>query len=216
MAQRPDSAEMIFEKVIKIDTLFYEAYYHLAQLNEAKNPVKALKIYNRLIELRGPEWNALVKIGELNERMGNVGNTIKTVEELLKLNPSNLRLQKLLIESYLKTKDNDKAITLADDALSMFPDDLTLIEYKGNAMANENRWEDAAIEYQKLIHSKELPFKAKKNIVGGFVTEAVRDSSIIPIAKNLLLEINAVRLCKFLFLPLQVSRIKQLTVQLNE
>ncbi len=190
MAQRLDSAEMIFEKVIKIDTLFYEAYYHLAQLNEVKNPVKALKVYNRLIELRGPEWNALVKIGELNERMGNVGNTIKTVEELLKLNPSNLRLQKLLIESYLKTKDNDKAIALADDALSMFPDDLTLIEYKGNALANENKWEAAATEYQKLIHSKELPFEAKKNIVGGFVTEAVRDSNIIPIAKNLLLEME--------------------------
>ena len=190
IAQRPDSAEMAFEKVIKIDTLFYEAYYHLAQLNEAQKPLKALEVYNRLIELRGPEWNALVKIGELNERMGNVDNTIKTVEELLQLNPSNLRLQKLLIESYLKTQDNAKAIALADDALSMFPDDLTLIEYKGNAKANQNKWEEAATEYHKLIHSKELSFEVKKRIVGGFVAEAARDSTIIPIAKSLLLEVE--------------------------
>ncbi len=190
IAQRPDSAAMAFEKVIKIDTLFYQAYYHLAQLNEAQRPLKALEIYNRLIELRGPEWNALVKVGELNERMGNVENTISTVEELLKLNPSNLRLQKLLIESYLKTNDNDKAIALADDALSMFPDDISLIEYKGNAKANQDKWEEAATEYQKLIHSKELPFDVKKRIAGGFVAEAARDSSIIPIAKSLLIEIE--------------------------
>jgi len=190
IAQRPDSAEIAYQKVIEIDSLYYQAYYHIAQINEAKKPLKALEVYNRLLKLSGPEWNVLVKIAELNERLGNVENTVKTVEDLLDLNPSNLRLQKLLIESYLKTNENDKAIALTDDALSMFPDDLTLIEYKGNAKANENKWEEAAIEYLKLISSADLPFEAKKKIAGGFVTEASRDSSILPIAKNLLLEIE--------------------------
>jgi tetratricopeptide (TPR) repeat protein len=189
MAQRPDSAELAFEKVIAIDSLYYQAYYFIAQLNEAKKPLKALEVYNRLLELNGPEWNVLVKIAEINERLGNIDNTISSVEKLLQLNPSNLRLQKMLIESYLKTNKNDKAILLVDDALSMFPDDLTLIEYKGNAKANQNKWNEAAVEYKKLITS-DLPFEAKKKIVGGFVVEASIDSSIIPIARNLLLEIE--------------------------
>jgi tetratricopeptide (TPR) repeat protein len=190
IAQMPDSAEVVFEKIIKIDSLYYQAYYKIAQLNESKKPLKALEVYNRLLNIVGPEWNVLIKTAELNERMGNVDKTINTVEELLQLNPSNLRLQKLLIESYLKTEKNEKAIILADDALSMFPDDLTLIEYKGNAKANINKWEEAATEYQKLIHSKELPFEVKKRIAGGFVAEAAKDSNIIPIAKNILLEIE--------------------------
>ena len=189
MANQPDSAEIIFQKVVEIDSLNFPAYFQLAQLNEAKRPQKALMYYNRLIELSGPEWNVLVKIAELNERLGNIDNTITTVEKLLQLDPSNLRLQKLLIESYLKTKNNDKAILLANDALSMFPDDLTLIEYKGNANANQNKWEEAAVEYEKLIKS-DLPFEAKKRIAGGFVTEAAKDSSIIPIAKKLLFELE--------------------------
>jgi len=131
----------------------------------------------------------LIKIAELNERIGNIDNTISTVERLLQLDPSNLRLQKLLIESYIKTNNNEKAILLANDALNMFPDDLTLIEYKGNAKANQNKWEEAAVEYKKLIKS-DLPFEVKKRIAGGFVTETAKDSSIIPIAKNLLLEIE--------------------------
>jgi len=189
MAGQLDSAEAIFQKVVEIDSLNFQTYYQLAQINEAKKPLKALEYYNRLIELSGPEWSVLVKIAELNERIGNVENTISTVEKLLELDPSNLRLQKLLIESYLKTNKNDEAILLTDDALNMFPDDLTLIEYKGNAKANQNKWEEAATEYQKLIRS-DLPFEAKMRIAGGFVTEAAKDSSIIPIAKNLLLEIE--------------------------
>ena len=191
MANQLDSAENVYKKVVEIDSLNFQAYFQLAQINEAKKPIKALEYYNRLIELSGPEWNVLIKIAELNERIGNIDNTISTVERLLQLDPSNLRLQKLLIESYIKTNNNEKAILLANDALNMFPDDLTLIEYKGNAKANQNKWEEAAVEYKKLIKS-DLPFEVKKRIAGGFVTETAKDSSIIPIAKNLLLEMKKI------------------------
>jgi tetratricopeptide (TPR) repeat protein len=190
IVQRPDSAEIYFEKVIKLDSLYYQAYYSLAQINEIKNPLKSLEIYNELLRLTGPEWTVLVKIAELNERIGNVDSTINTVAELLKLNPSNLQLQKLLIESYMKTDRNKEALILVDDALAMFPDDLTLIEYKGNIKASQNKWDEAAVEYQKLIGSKELPFEVKKRIAGGFIAEASKDSTIVPIAKNILIEIE--------------------------
>lgn len=190
IAQQPDSSEKYFEKVIELDSLYFQAYYSLAQLNEANRPLKSLELYNRLLELTGPEWSVLVKIAELNERLGYVDRTINTVEELLKLNPSNLKLQKLLIESYIKTDKNDEALVLIDDALTMFPDDLGLIEYRGNVKVNQNKWSEASDEYQKLFHSPELPFEVKKRMAGGFVAEAARDSNIIPIAKNLLLEIE--------------------------
>jgi len=189
VAQQPDSAEIFFNKVIALDSLYYQSYYSLGQVYEAKKPLKALEVYEKLLKLTGPEWSVLVKIADLNERMGNVDNTIKTVEELVALNPSNLRLQKLLIESYLKTKKTDKALGMIDDALIMFPDDLSLIEYKGNAMVQEGRWEEAAAEYNKLIQSDKIPFESKKRIAAGFVTEAAKDSTVIPVAKNVLHEI---------------------------
>jgi len=190
IAQQPDSSEKYFEKVIALDSLYFQAYYSLAQLNEPNRPLKSLEVYNRLLKLTGPEWSVLVKIAELNERMGYVDRTIGTVEELLKLNPSNLKLQKLLIESYIKIDKNDEALDFIDDALTMFPDDISLIEYRGNVKANQNKWGEASVEYQKLIHSPELSFEVKKRIAGGFVAEAARDSNIISIAKNILLEME--------------------------
>ena len=191
ITQNVDSAEFYYKKVISLDSLYYQAYYSLAKINEPTKPLKALEIYNRLLDLTGPEWSVLLKIAELNERMGNVDKTVATVERLLKLDPSNIKLQKLLIESYLKTNQNEKAIALANDALTMFPNDLSLIEYKGNGLANLNRWEEAADEYKKILTSKELNFEVKKNIAGGFVAEASRDSSLIPIAKRLIKEIES-------------------------
>ncbi len=190
LAQQPDSAEGVFKKVISLDSTHYQSYFSLGQVYEAQKPLEALKIYETLLRLTGPEWSVLVKIADLNERMGNVDNTIETVEELVALNPSDLRLQKLLIESYLKTKKTDKALIMIDDALVMFPDDLSLIEYKGNAMVQEQRWEEASTEYQKIIQSDRIPFESKKRIAANFVAEAAKDSSIIPIAKNVLHEIE--------------------------
>ena len=190
IAQQPDSAEIYFNKAIALDSLHFQSYYSLGQVYEAKKPLKALEVYEKLLKITGPEWSVLVKIADLNERMGNVDNTIKTVEELVALNPSNLRLQKLLIESYLKTKNTDKALAMINDALIMFPDDLSLIEYKGNAMVQEGRWEEASVEYSKLVQSDKVPFESKKRIAAGFVTEAAKDSTVIPIAKNVLHEIE--------------------------
>jgi len=190
IAQQPDSAAIIFNKVIALDSLYYQAYYGLGQVYESQKPLKALEVYEKLLKLTGPEWSVLVKVADLNERMGNVDNTIKTVEELLALNPSNLRLKKLLIESYLKTKKTKEALALINDTLLMFPDDLSLIEYKGNAFVLEKRWKEAAEEYKKLIRSNKIPFDSKKRIAAGFVTEAAKDSAIIPIAKNVLYEIE--------------------------
>ena len=159
IAQQPDSSEKYFEKVIELDSLYFQAYYSLAQLNEANRPLKSLDLYNRLLELTGPEWSVLVKIAELNERLGYVDRTINTVEELLKLNPSNLKLQKLLIESYIKTDKNDEALVLIDDALTMFPDDLSLIEYRGNVKANQKKWSEAADVIESLVKK---PAKGEK------------------------------------------------------
>ena len=189
IAGQKDSAEVVFTKVIELDSLNFQAYYALGQIYESDKPLKALEIYEKLLLLTGPEWNVLLKIADLNERMGNVDKTINTVEELLKLNPSELQLQKLLIESYLKTNNTEKALVMVNDALTMFPEDLNLIEFKANALILEKKWSEGAAEYKKLIQSESIPFDTKVRIASGFVSEASKDSTVLPIAKDVLFEI---------------------------
>ncbi len=186
-----DSAETIFSKIVKLDSTNVNAYYNLAQLYEAKKPLEALDFYRKILKLTGPEWNVLLKIATINERLGKVEETVATVEELLELNPSNVQLQKLLIESYIKNKKYDEAISMSNNSLEIFPDDLNLIDLKGNALIQQKKWSEGADEYDKIISKPKTPFKTKMKIGAAFFSEALQDSNVIPYAENILLKIDA-------------------------
>lgn len=185
-----DSAATIYNKVIKLDSNNVTAYFNLAQISEATKPSLTLSYYKKIIDLIGPEWNVLVKIADINERMGNIEETIKTVEELIKLNPSELHLQKLLIESYIKTKKYDKAIELIDEAQISFPDDPNLFQMKGNVYIQKGIWKEATSEYLKLVKSTDINIDNKIKIGTAFYLQGNQDSLYYDLAKEIFKEIN--------------------------
>ncbi|PID57648.1 MAG: hypothetical protein CR986_08680 [Ignavibacteriae bacterium] len=185
-----DSSQVVFSKILEIDSTNVNALYNLAQSYQADKPNKALKTFKKILDLIGQDWNVLFKIAELNDRLGKVDETIKTVEELLELNPSDLQLKKLLIESYVKNKKYDEALNMLEDNLEIFPNDLILIELKGNAHIKKEEWAKGAKEYKKIIKSEAIPFQGKMRIVLSFYGEALNDSSVIPYAKDLLMEFD--------------------------
>ncbi len=185
-----DSSKTIYEKIVEIDSTNASAYFQLAQLNEAKRPNQALELYKKVIDLIGPEWSVLVRLVDLNERMRNIDETIKTVEELLKLNPSDLQLQKVLIDSYIKTKNYDNALKLTEESLVSYPDDHNLRELKGNIFLQQSKWKEAYEEYSQLIGDESIPFDDKLKIGSLFLYAADKDSINLKLASNIFKEIN--------------------------
>jgi len=185
-----DSAAAVYDKIIRIDSTNVTAYYNLAQLIETKKPSLAISYYKKILDMIGPEWSVLVRIADLNERMGNVKETISTVEELIRLNPSDLLLQKLLIESYLKTKDYEKALSKVNESLTSFPDDENLIDLKGKIFIQQDKWEDASKEYMRLIKSKNISIEEKLKIGTSFYSQSEKDSTNLNIAKQIFLEVS--------------------------
>ena len=189
-AHMNDSAAVSLEKIIAADSTDPKAYFNLAQIYEVSKPLKALELYNKLLNLIGPDWSVLIKIADLNEKMGNVEKTVETVEQLLKLNPSSLQLQKLLIESYVKTKKYDEALKMVDDALTSYPDDLSLIEYKANALIQKGDIKAGAEEYYKLVDSKDVRLAAKIQIGQAFLAQADKDTLALDAAKRIFESVN--------------------------
>ncbi len=189
-ARQNDSAALTYERIIGIDPDNHQAYYNLAYIYEPTKPQAALSVYKKLIDKIGPEWNVLIRIADINERLGNVDETISTVSAMMEIDPSNIQLKKLLIESYIKTERYDEAMALTEDAIITFPDDLNLIEYKGAILIKKKKITEGTEEYKKLITNEEFPFESKKRIVTGFFSESSSDSSLLPIAKLLLTELK--------------------------
>ena len=185
-----DSAEAVYNKIVRLDSTNVTAYYNLAQLIEVKKPTIALSCYKKIIDLIGPEWSVLVRIADINERMGNIKETISTVEELVQLNPSDLLLQKLLIESYIKTKDYEKALSRVNESLTSFPEDESLIDLKGRIFIQQGKWDDASNEYLKLVKSKKISIEDKLRIGTSFYFQSQKDSANLGLTKQIFMEVS--------------------------
>lgn len=171
-----DSSIAVYENIVQIDSTNASAYFQLAQMYEANRPNQSLVLYKKVLDLIGPEWSVLVKLADLNERMGNIEETIKIVDELLRLDPSDLQLQKLLIDANIKIKSFDKALQLVDDAIISFPFDLSLVELKGNIFLQQSKWKEAYGEYSKILKDDSIGFEDKLKLGSLFLAAAEKDS----------------------------------------
>ena len=181
---KTESAIATLEKAIELDSMNIELNYKLARLYESDKPLKAVKLYNRILYQIGPDWSVLTRIAELQERLGNNEEAIKAIEKLLAIDPANVPLKKMLIEFNLRAKKYDDGILLADEILELMPDDLETREAKAKLLLGKNDWEGASKEFDYLLDQPDVNLDAKINIGANYFNKAITDSTMLPIAKS--------------------------------
>jgi len=144
----------------------------------------AIKIYEDLTKIIGPDWNVLLHISELYEKVGYSEEATKSLEKLRSLDPSNLALQKLIIDFYQRNQKYDEAIIMLDDIIELRPDDLDAREQKALIFIAQNKWEEAAEQYNYFLNQPSVPLEIKISIGASYFAKAVTDSSIMPLAKE--------------------------------
>lgn len=181
---KTESAITTLERAIKIDSMNIELNYKLARLYEKDKPLKAVKLYNRILYQIGPDWSVLTRIAELQERLGNNNEAIIALKKLLAIDPANIPLKKMLIEFNLRAKHYDDGILLADEILELMPDDLETREVKAKLLLGKNDWEGASKEFDYLLDQPDVNLDAKINIGANYFNKAITDSTMLPIAKS--------------------------------
>ncbi len=183
-AHQPDSAAIVLNQIIALDSTDIQAYYQLARLYENNRPSDAINIYNELTKRIGPEWSVLSRVAELYEKLGEFDKSSATVERLLELDPANSSLQKLLIQTYLRAKKFDKALKLVNDILELTPDDLEAHETKAQIYIAQDDWASASKEYSYILNQKDVSLDAKLRIGASYFAQSLKDSTLLPIAKD--------------------------------
>ena len=185
IARENDSAAVVLEKLIKLDSTDVNTYYKLARVYENSKPLEAIRIYEQLIKVIGPEWNILIRVAELYEKLGYNEEAANSLEKLLAIDPSNVALQKLIIEFYQRTGNYDAALIMVNDIVESTPDDFDAREKKAQILIQKGEWEAASEEYNFLIRQEEIPLESKIGIGASFFAKAINDSSVLPIAKDI-------------------------------
>ncbi len=183
-ASQFDSAAVVLEDMIARDSTSLTSYYRLARIYENSKPLSAIRIYKKLVGVIGADWNVLIRVAELYEKMGNIEDAANTIKELLKIDPGNTSLYKLLIDYYTKAEDYDKALDAANDLLQMNPDDMEVREKKAQVYIDKGDWEDAAKEYSYILDKTDVPLNAKISVGRSYFLQSLKDSTLTPVAKQ--------------------------------
>ena len=183
-AREIDSAATILEKILASDSSDVNTYYKLARLYENERPLEAIKIYNELLNIIGPDWNVLLRVAELYEKLGYKEEAAESVKSLLELDPSNVALQKLAIDFYARNGYYAEAQEMLDDIIETMPDDLEAREKRAQIFIMENEWDEASKEFKYIIEKPDVPLDAKINIGATYFAKSFSDSTAFPVAKE--------------------------------
>ena len=183
-ARENDSAAVVLEKILATDSTDINTYYKLARVYENSRPLEAIKIYDRLINIIGLDWNVLLRVAELYEKLGYKEKAAESVKGLLELDPSNVDLQKLAIDFYIRNGYYDEALEMLDDILETMPDDMEARERRAQIFILQNNWEEASKEFKYIIEKPDVPLDAKINIGATYFAKSFSDSTALPVAKE--------------------------------
>ena len=185
-----DSAAVVLEGIIRKDSSRVQSYYKLARIYENSKPLESIKIYNKLTDIIGPDWDVLVRVSQLYQSLGQTDNAVSSLKKLLSIDPENTQVQKLLIQLYEKSKMYDQALKIVNDVLRSNPDDLDARQLKAHLYLDQKDYKSAAKEYIYIVNQPSVPLNNKINIGGLYFTQALKDSSLFPITENIFEKIN--------------------------
>jgi len=183
-ARQFDSAAVTLENALQLDSTDVELYYKLAKLYESSKPLKAIETYEKVIAIIGPDWNVLIRVAELYEKLGNLDAAVSSIEKLISLDPANISLQKILIDFYQKSNKPDNALEVVNDILELTPDDLDARERKAQILISQDRWNLAADEYNYILKQKNVPLEIKVRIGASYFNRSLKDSSLTKVTKE--------------------------------
>src|SRR3990170_310825 len=183
-ARQFDSAAVTLENALRLDSMDVELYYKLARLYETSKPLKAIETYEKVIAIIGPDWNVLIRVAELYEKLGNLDAAVSSIEKLISLDPANVSLQKILIDFHQKSNKPDNALEVVNDILELTPDDLDARERKAQILISQEKWDLAADEYNYILKQKNVPLEIKVRIGASYFNRSLKDSSLTKVTKE--------------------------------
>jgi len=179
-----DSSAVVLEKLIKRDSSQVNAYYKLATIYENSKPLKAVKVYNKLTNIIGDDWNVLAHVAQLQEKLGNIDKAADAYKNLLRLDPGDKSLQSTALDFYYRNKLYEKAMKLADDVLLLTPDNLHAREIKARVYLAQGKWDLASKEFSYILNKKDVPLESKIKIGAAYFEQSFKDSTLLPVAKQ--------------------------------
>ena len=184
-AFQPALAIKEYETVLGLDSNSVTAWYSLARLYQPTRPLKALEIYEKLLDREGDTWELLLQSADLYSSLGRFDEAADHYKRLLKLDPSNRALQRQLAETYNRAGKQDQAIAILKKLMEVDDSDLDVVAALADVYLDNRQYDEATKLYERLLSKEKNNPQIKMRIGIAYFGQVERDSTFLPKAKSI-------------------------------
>ena len=189
-AYQPDLAVKEFERIVQIDSNNVEGLYNLARLYQTTRPLKALEIYERILDRTADEWEILLQTAETYNSLGRYDEAAEKYKHMLELDPSNKVLQRQLAETYGRAGKFPEAQKLLEGILETDPKNVEALSSLADVYMEQHQYDRALPMYQKLLLQEHQNPEVRLRIGIAYIGQADRDSTFVDKAKPVFEQLN--------------------------
>ena len=141
-----------FDKALAKDPKYFPAIVGLAALEfNAGKPELARQRYEALIKADGKNFRPRLALAELDARLGAPDSAVSAhLREAVKADPTQAEPHLALVEQLLGSRDPQGALLAAQDASSVLPNDLRVIDALGRAQLLAGQGQRAVSTFKRL------------------------------------------------------------------
>jgi len=184
-ALQPELAAGEYEAMIRIDSNYTSAWYNLARIEQVHRPLKAIEIYERLLDREGESWELLLQLGDLFSALGRFNEAAERYQRLLNLDPSNRALQRQLAETYVRAGKADDAIRILEKMVERDDRDVDVTVALADAYLEKREFEKALKLYEDLLKKEKGNPQVKIRVGIAYFGRIQSDSTFLPKARQM-------------------------------
>jgi cellulose synthase operon protein C len=177
-----EGARRAFERAVSIDPTYFPAIASLASMDIAeKKPEQARRRFDDMLAKTPNQPQALLALAELRAREGGKKeDVLELINRAVNANPTEKGPRLLLVDVYLRSKDNKLALSAAQSAATAIPDSPAILDALGRAQLASGDINQALTTFAKVADlqpSSPLPQMrlAEANIVANNKNAALQN-----------------------------------------
>ena len=185
-----DAAASEFEEIIKRDSTDLNAWFNLAHLLQNKRPLRALEVYQHLINRFGPQWDVLLQMAQLYDKLGKFDKSAEALKQMTELDPENQPLKESLAQTYVRAEKLREALAVYSELRDMNPDNLAVLAEMAGVHLSMKEYKKAAEEFETILGQDSVKIDLKLRIGEIYFAETGKDSTLAPLACTIFQKIS--------------------------
>ena len=187
-----DLAIQQYEQIVRIDSSSMDRWYTLGRLYQPGKPLRALEIYEKILNRDGDQPDILYRCGVLYTSLGRFDQAAEKFKRMLNLDPGNKQCQKQLADAYTKAGRLSEAKKILESMLDADRSDPEIIAALADLYMDQKEYMEAIKLYQKLLVQGATNPEVKLRIGIGMFGLIEHDSTMATKAQNIFEEMTTV------------------------